>query len=429
MKAKLLFLFFIMFIILLSYCVPPPAEELGEEQVISAEERAKQDSIRDMKCKLYLSFAYSYYQNQDWRSAIKNYNTMLSLGCEDKYAEDIFPYLGRCYQMLAQENKVYLDSALEVYIRGEEYLPKNMFIHRNLAYIYHLKGNIDMEIREYEKMVEIEPENIEILQTLTKLYFRAERYRDVLWACEQILKIDPNNQQAINDKLMANQKLGRDVLDVLKDQWMNNKTDVATGIEYAKALVDRLRYDEAVAVLKEVTQANLRNREAWEYMAKLYASIGNYGDASKTYEYIVKNISPRDLSIYYELVKSNIQILKFKEAYQWAVRARQINRESGLVYRMLGDIYYATAEYYVNKEKLTFEDKLVYKLAYDKYKMAYQKGEIDVKSRLDYLAQYLIPTEEDWFLNRHDSKGNLRKSFKPMGENYNWIEEEPSKEK
>ena len=86
------------------------------------------------------------------------------------------------------------------------------------------------------------------------------------------------------------------------------------------------------------------------------------------------------------------------------------------------------ASCYSSPEKLTFEDKLVYKLAYDYYKKAYEKGEYDVKKRLDYLKQYLIPTHEDWFLNKYDNKGNLRKSFRPKGEYYNWIEEEPSRE-
>ncbi|RKY49181.1 MAG: hypothetical protein DRP88_00365 [Candidatus Neomarinimicrobiota bacterium] len=429
MKRKnVFFIALVSILIILSYCVPPSEEPSGEMAAKSAQEKAREDSIRDMKCKLYLSFAYSYYQNQDWQGAIKNYRRMMDLGCEEKYAADIFPYLGRSYQMLAQEDPTYLDSALDVYLKGEEYLPKNIFIHKNLAYIYHLKGNRDLEIREYEKMVEIEPENIELLRTLVKLYFAAERYRDVVWAAEQILKIEPGDEQALNDRLVAYQKLGKDVLEVQKEQWEKDKGNVAKGIEYAKALADRLEYEEALKVLQQVTQANLKNREAWENLAKLYFSLGRYEEAAKTYEYISRNISPRDISIINEIVKSYTQASEFQKAYTWAKKAKQISGSSGLVFRMFGDLYYSVASCYSSPEKLTFEDKLVYKLAYDYYKKAYEKGEYDVKKKLDYLKQYLIPTHEDWFLNKYDNKGNLRKSFRPKGEYYNWIEEEPSRE-
>ncbi|MDD5230414.1 MAG: hypothetical protein PHC43_03725, partial [Candidatus Marinimicrobia bacterium] len=114
-------------------CVPP-ALDSGEP---ASEPVAEKPMIDRDKCDLYLSFAYSYYQNQNWKSAIDNYKKMSSYGCDEEYAQDVFSYWGRAYQQLASENPVYLDSALFVYMTGEKYLPNDIFIKKNIAYIYH----------------------------------------------------------------------------------------------------------------------------------------------------------------------------------------------------------------------------------------------------------------------------------------------------
>ena len=126
----------------------PPSPESSESVMEQVETKPTID--RD-KCDLYLSFAYSYYQNQNWRSAIENYKKMSSFGCEEEYAKDLFPFWGRAYQQLASENSVYLDSALYVYLAGEKYLPNDLFLKKNIAYIYHLQGKIDLEIWNTKK--------------------------------------------------------------------------------------------------------------------------------------------------------------------------------------------------------------------------------------------------------------------------------------
>ena len=51
-------------------------------------------------------------------------------------------------------------------------------------------------------------------------------------------------------------------------------------------------------------------------------------------------------------------------------------------------------------------------------------GDYSVKSRVDFLKEYLIPTKEDWFMNKYDEKGNERKIFRPKGSCYTWIKSE-----
>ncbi|PIS27328.1 MAG: hypothetical protein COT43_10765, partial [Candidatus Marinimicrobia bacterium CG08_land_8_20_14_0_20_45_22] len=130
---RMLILVVVVCSIALISCVPPTTDP-GESQKVKTSAPAP---VADhSKCDLHLSFAYSYYQNQNWNGAIENYKKMIEYGCKEEYAQDIFSYFGRAYQQLAKDNPAYYDSALFVFIEGEQYLPNDMFLHKNIAYIY-----------------------------------------------------------------------------------------------------------------------------------------------------------------------------------------------------------------------------------------------------------------------------------------------------
>ncbi|MBN2281284.1 MAG: tetratricopeptide repeat protein [Candidatus Marinimicrobia bacterium] len=415
----LLFIFAAMFLV---HCVPPPATETETATQPVAEKKEFNASA----CDKFLSFAYSYYQNQDWKGCIKNYNMMLENGCEEEYASDIFYYLGRAYRELKSEGDQYLDSAAFAYQKGLEYLPGDEALRKNLAYVYRLQGKTDFEIREYEKLSERDPENIEYYKELSKLYFKAERYEDVTWAAEKILAIEPSNQQAVNDRMLAFEKLGKDVSEVQKEAWESNPS-AATGLQYATALEEKKDYTGAIEVLKQVTNIDPTNFEAWSKLGTNYRNIDDKDNVVKTYSTIISKISPRDLRAIAFIVEAELALAKYTEAYDWAKRALTIDENDKTANKLLGDVYYGVVEFNTSSREVTFEDKLVYKLAYDAYKKASSLGEFSVKSRLDYLKEYRIPTDEDWFMNKYDSSGKDRTSFKPQLPEYSFIGESAQK--
>lgn len=418
----LLFAFSVMFLV---HCVPPPATETDASK--AAEEKAEEKLNYDRQtCERYLSFAFGYYQNQDWKGCIKNYKIMLENDCEEAYADQIFQYLGRAYRELKSEGDQYLDSAAFTYQRGLEYLPSNTYMRKNLAYVYRLQGKTDQEIREYEKLAERDPEEISYYLELAKLYCQVERYEDVIWAAEKILDLDPGNQQAVNDRMLAYEKLGKDVIEVQKEAWEKNP-NASTGLNYATALEDKKDYNAAIEVLKRVTAMNPSNFEAWNKLGSNYKNIGDRENVIRTYTHIATKISPRDINVIANIVDAQLARAEYPEAYQWAKRAMEINPKSKLSNKLMGDVYYGAVEYYTSAREVTFEDKLVYKLAYDYYKNATELGEFSVKSRLDYLKEYRIPTDEDWFMNKYDAAGKDRTNYKPQSTEYEWIEESASK--
>ncbi|MDD5764905.1 MAG: hypothetical protein PHW79_01450 [Candidatus Marinimicrobia bacterium] len=403
-------------------CVPPTTDTSETQKSKAASPAAPAAPVADhSKCDLHLSFAYSYYQNQNWKGAIENYKKMVEYGCKEEYAQDIFTYYGRAYQQLAKDNSAYYDSALFVFLDGEQYLPNDMFLHKNIAYIYHLQNKLDQEIREYEKMITLKPEDIDLYRSIIKLYFAKERYNDVLWAVDGILTINPNDEQAVNDRLIAYEKLGKDITDVQEEQWKKNPTNLRYGLQYAKVLTDNRDFEKAIEVYKQVTLLDNMNRESYENLGDLYMTMNKIDDAVKTFTYIGKNIAPRDLTIIGKIVRAYTSQGDFINAYPWAQKAVEVGGSS-IAYKVRGDYYYAVAEFNCSSKQLNFEDRLVYKLAYDDYLKVVEMGDVSVKNLLDHMKEYLIPSQEDWFMNRFDEKGVERKNFCPKSACYNFIQ-------
>ncbi len=422
-KKIALLLLFVFAVVLLVNCVPPPATETGSVDSATKEEKKDYD---ENTCNRYLSFAHAYYQNQDWDGCVRNFNMMLKNNCGEPMAEDIFYFMGRAYRELKTEGDEYLDSAAFTYQKGLEYLPGNTSLIKNLAYVYRLQGNTNLEIREYEKLAERDPENIKYLQELSKLYFKVERYEDVTWAVGKILEIEPGNEQAMNDRMTAFKKLGKDIITVQKEAWEKNPTST-TGIEYASALEDKQDYQGAIDILKQLSATNSTSFVIWDKLGNNYKNLGEKENIIRTYKHIATKISPRDLNVIGNIVNAHVELAQYKEAYIWAQKAITINKNSKISNKLLGDVFYGVVEYNTSSRDINFEDKIVYKLAYDYYKKASAQGEFSVKGRIDYLKEYRIPTSEDWFMNKYDSNGKDRTSFKPLMECYNWINESASK--
>jgi len=155
-------------------------------------------------------------------------------------------------------------------------------------------------------------------------------------------------------------------------------------------------------------------------MAEIYATMEKHNEAIEAFIYINKNIALTDVSIIEDIVRGYRRLAKWADAYEWSQKALAIEK-SALTYKMRADVYFEAAEMITSGRPPSFEDKLVYKLAYDDYLQAQKMGDLGVRSRIDFLKQYLIPTNEDWFMNKYDADGAERKLFRPKMPEYSWI--------
>ena len=73
------FLVIIGFIFIFSMCVPPQ-DSSGND---FAREKARLDSLRDVRCPRLMSSAAEYYRNRDWKQTIRVYSEITDLSCDE----------------------------------------------------------------------------------------------------------------------------------------------------------------------------------------------------------------------------------------------------------------------------------------------------------------------------------------------------------
>ena len=60
-------------------CVPPQDGTGGD----FAKEKARLDSLRDVRCPRLMSSAAEYYRNRDWKQTIRVYSEITDLSCDE----------------------------------------------------------------------------------------------------------------------------------------------------------------------------------------------------------------------------------------------------------------------------------------------------------------------------------------------------------
>ena len=160
-------------VLLLTMCVPPEGTDKGR-----GKDKAKLDSLRQFKCPRLMSSAAEYYRNRDWKQTVRIYKEITSLDCDEwnpVYAppKEIYQYYAIAYEQLGK-----FDSSEFVLLDGLQKLPNNVDLRKRLAYSYKKQGKKDKEIIEYERLVDMAPDDIPIMNDLSKLYKDGERFDD-----------------------------------------------------------------------------------------------------------------------------------------------------------------------------------------------------------------------------------------------------------
>ena len=87
------YLIIVNFIFIVTMCVPPQEKSSSD----FAKEKARLDSLRDVRCPRLMSSAAEYYRNRDWKQTIRIYSEITDLDCDEwnvVYAppEEIYQY-------------------------------------------------------------------------------------------------------------------------------------------------------------------------------------------------------------------------------------------------------------------------------------------------------------------------------------------------
>ena len=417
------YLSIVSFIFIVTMCVPPQEKSSSD----FAKEKAKLDSLRDVRCPRLMSSAAEYYRNRDWKQTIRIYSEITDLDCDEwnvVYAppEEIYQYYAFAYTQIGR-----FDSAEFVLLDGLQKIPQNIQLRKQLAYAYKRQGKTDNEIIEYERLVDIAPDDITILNDLAKIYKDQSKYDDQIIILKKILKIDDTNDVVQSELAIAYENSGRNPLEVYEKRYMDNPDNISYGLDYSERLIKADRIGEAKDILKRIISKEPTSKLAYQKLGKVCWDSDDLDNAASAYETLFK-VDPRDGKVAIDISDIYIDSENFGKALRWADKAINLIDNSGKGYGQKGKVYYRGWEIF-KQNPLSVDDRIVAKLAYKNFVKAEKLNYLGF-NRSKYLkenAKDILYGKAQWFM----AEDKVKRSgiIRTTTSNYDWVTDELSPEK
>jgi len=393
-KNRLSFKLFLVIVsaFIVSMCVPPSgpsAEDLAE--------KARIDSVKNVRCPRLMSSAAEYYHARDWEETVRVYSEVVDLGCDEWDAtfappEEIYQYYGIAYEQMGK-----YDSSEYVLLKGVEKIPNNIDLRTRLAYAYKRQGKTDQEIVEYERILdELDPQNVRVITELASLYRKEGRYEEQIRVLQKLIEIDPSNEAAIADLTTAFERTGKDPLELYQEKYNNNPTG-ANCIQLADALEQNNRINEAIDILKTASRKEPNNKLIFIKLGDEYILNEDFLNASTALEQAYK-LDPRDNQIAIRICEVNSELENFGKAISWAETAIKGSKSSGEALGAKGDVYYK-AFHTCRTPEVSHDDRIIARLAYKYYVQAESAGYRNIIGSKNWLRDNeVLFTKSDWFM-------------------------------
>ena len=417
------YLIIVNFIFIVTMCVPLQEKSSSD----FAKEKARLDSLRDVRCPRLMSSAAEYYRNRDWKQTIRIYSEITDLDCDEwnvVYAppEEIYQYYSFAYTQIGR-----FDSAEFVLLDGLQKIPQNIQLRKQLAYAYKRQGKTDNQIIEYERLVDIAPDDITILNDLAKIYKDQSNYDDQIIILKKILKLDDKNDIIQSELAIAYENSGRNPLEVYEKRYMDNSDNISYGLDYSERLINADRIGEAKDILKRIISKEPTSKLAYQKLGKVCWDSDDLDNAASAYETLFK-VDPRDGKVAIDISDIYIDSENFGKALRWADKAINLIDNSGKGYGQKGKVYYRGWEIF-KQNPLSVDDRIVAKLAYTNFVKAEKLNYLGF-NRSKYLkenAKDILYGKAQWFM----AEDKVKRSgiIRTTTSNYDWVTDKLSPEK
>lgn len=397
-------------------CVPP-----SDTGAISAQDKKRLDSLRNLRCPRLMSSAAEYYRNRDWKQTVKIYDEITTLDCDEwnpNFAppQEIYQYYAIAYEQMAK-----FDSSEFVLLDGLQKLPDNLELRKRLAYSYKKQGKGDQEIIEYERLVEMAPEDVTIMNELSKLYKETDRYDDQIYILEKILALDEGNEIAQSDLANAFESSGKNPMDVYRKRYESNPSNLGYGIDYVDKLTQADQYEDAIPVLQRLIEQDPSSTRAYRKLAEANKAVDDLEEAAKAYEELFK-IDPRDGRIAISISDVYLENDDYRQALKWADKASSMDNKTGDGLGQKGKVYYYGWDNF-RQNPFTNDDRLIAKLAYDYFVKAEKKGYrgFSKSAWLKENEKDILYGKAQWFMA--EDKVKRSRTISATISDYDWVTE------
>ncbi len=378
-----------------------------------------EDSTLKAKFSIHLSFANDFFNKKEYEKAKPHLWKAMVAASDQRYKMWALKKLISCYyemgiKMKGEQAVAYLDSALIMSYRGLE-------INDDLTYNYwcgviqNLLQRYSCAIPHYERLVQLKPDNKNYLQTLAKLYARNNDDKAIELQ-QKVVEMDPNDAHAREVLEMYVSALGGELLDVYKNSYEKDPNNAEYAWKYGNALLEVGEFIQAINVFRQYNKLKPEDVNVYAKLGSAYYGESNYKRAIANYKaYLAKK--PNDLKALIRLGDIYREQGSYQTAVNYAYKALRAKPGYGEAYILIAMSYRdAAISCSGNRAKpgTTYDDKLVYKKAYDILSKALKDPE--AASRAASLRKALkqaIPTKEDEFL--YGGRKNIKDSC------YSWI--------
>ncbi len=358
---------------------------------------AKKPLNQDIR--LVFNFGYEYYKNHSYKEALP-YLWNVFVHDSSKYAKAAVRRLADIYFL---QGKV--DSTLIVCYRGLKMFPHMLRLHYYAGTIQNQLGKFRCAIPHFEELVKKDSTNISYLKTLAFLYFKNDDER-AIQIQEKVVELDPNNVEE-NERLaqfVAYFKGEGADLQYRKETWEKDPNNLTLALKYAEVAVKSGSYKEALKPLDLIIKKE-PSKKALLLRAEAYENLNKYGKAIEDYKAILK-LDPKDADVMLKIADNYRLENNFSSAKYWVYRALKAKPGYGLAHITMGAIYESAVPYCqekMHRKKTTYEDKLVYKKAYSEYVKAAKDPAFRSRAlKKKEIIKPFIPTREDEFMHKND---------------------------
>jgi len=224
---------------------------------------------------------------------------------------------------------------------------------------------------------------------------------------------EPNNELWIK-RLESLAEDKNDLLNIYKKAWNLDRNNLEKAWKYASFCIKLKNYEKCIEPLEFLINKSPDVINYWLELAHAYQKLGKIDKAIKAYKKLIV-LEPDNQDNYVNLAIIYKKIEQLSVARTYLLKAIKLNPKWDYPYYILGTLYEQAA----HNCKYDFMDKVVYLLAYQKYKKAASlKGDFQAvaEERVSALANS-IPSQEDYFFRKLKSGDKIKITGKCFG----WI--------
>lgn len=255
--------------------------------------------------------------------------------------------------------------ALEVYESMVQRFGPHWDVLLQIAELYNAMGQFEKASEALKQMVDVDPSNPELKQTLAQAYVRAQKYDEALAIYVDLLQVHPENIDYAGEAATVHllkkeyEVADREFAKILSSDSVNLETRLRIGEVYfgqvdkdstllprTRAIFEQIRdkhpgdwraywflgaigalsHDDSLAVrnFRKVTELSSGNADAWVYLSSVFLERNNFAEVVKILESAIR-ILPDDFRVNFFLGVAYSRLGQNADAVKVLERARQLN--------------------------------------------------------------------------------------------------------